>query len=108
MMPAFCQGVVSSCGKFLRAEDQARRGILFRKQPTLLGVVAITVHLAGIGARGFIRLEIEDDETAQPAMEEEQVNPIPSVANAQGPFTLPACAPSSFVLCFMTERRSQH
>jgi hypothetical protein len=41
------------------------------------------VHLAGVGVRELVELQIDDDEAAQAPVEEQQVDPVPRVADAQ-------------------------
>ena len=48
----------------------------------LTRVVQIQVHLAGIGVCEFAELQIHDDEAFEPAVEEDQINPIPFRSDA--------------------------
>jgi hypothetical protein len=41
------------------------------------------MHLSSIGMCELIQLQIHDDQTTQPAMEEEQIDTEPAIANAQ-------------------------
>jgi len=74
----FCDG-----GVFLRAEEEADRRVLIGIGPVLARVVQIHVHLPGVGVGEFAHLEVDDDEAAQAAVEEEQVHAIPLVADPQ-------------------------
>ena len=49
----------------------------------LARVVQIQVHLAGIGVREFTEFQIHDDEARRPAVEENQIDPIPFGSDAQ-------------------------
>ena len=69
----------------LGAEDEADRRVLVGVRPVLAGVVEVEVHLPGVGVRELAELEVDDDEAAQPAVEEEQVDAIPLVADAEPP-----------------------
>jgi len=45
------------------------------------------VHLAGVGVGELSALEIDDNEAAELAMEKEQIDPIPFVADSQSALT---------------------
>ena len=61
------------------ADGRAFIGVL----PVLAGVVEVEVHLAGVGVGEGAELEINDDEAAQAAVEEEEVHAIPDIADAE-------------------------
>jgi hypothetical protein len=46
-------------------------------------VIQIEVHLPGIRVGELSEFEINDDEASKSSMEEEQVNPVPLVSDAQ-------------------------
>ena len=46
-------------------------------------VVQIQVHLAGIGVRELAEFQVHDDEASKPAVEENQIDPIPFGSYAQ-------------------------
>jgi hypothetical protein len=80
------------CGNFFRRQTWLQRiktdGRVFTgTRPMLARVIQVHVHLAGIGVRELSALEIDDNEAAELAMEEEQINPIPFVANAEAALT---------------------
>ena len=52
-------------------------------RPVFAGVVEVEVHLAGVGVGEGAELEVEDDEAAQAAVEEDEVHAIPHAADAQ-------------------------
>jgi hypothetical protein len=45
------------------------------------------VHLAGVGVIELAHLEVDNDEAAQTAMEEQQVDPEPAITDAQAALT---------------------
>src|SRR3546814_6786799 len=49
----------------------------------LFRVVAIQVHLAYVGMGQRAELQVDDDQAAQLAMEEQQIDAIPSLVDAQ-------------------------
>src|SRR5271157_76357 len=49
------------------------------------GVVQIQIHLSGVGVGELSNLQINDDQTAKPAMKKQQVDAVPLVADAQPP-----------------------
>lgn len=51
----------------------------------LTRVVQVQVHLAGVGVGELAELQVDDDETAQLAVEEDEVDPVPLVAHAEPP-----------------------
>ncbi|HWR92319.1 MAG TPA: hypothetical protein VN300_07820 [Desulfobacterales bacterium] len=51
--------------------------------PVLSGIVEIEVHLAGVRVGEFPDLQVDDHQASQAAVEKEQVDSIPFVANAQ-------------------------
>lgn len=58
-------------------------GIFIVERPVLLGIVAVQVHLAHVGMGQGAELQVDDNEAAQPTMEEQQVHPIPGLVDAQ-------------------------
>lgn len=72
----------------LGAEDQADGRGLAGAHPMLGGVAEVKKHLAGVGVRELADLEVDDHQATQGAMEEEQIDAIPLIIDAQ-PF-LPA------------------
>jgi hypothetical protein len=48
----------------------------------LAGIVEVKMHLTGIGVREFSKFQVDHHQAAQLAMEEEQIDAIPLVANA--------------------------
>jgi hypothetical protein len=63
------------------AEDKTDRRILVREHPVLPRVIQVQVHLPGV--RELAKFQIDDDEAAQPSMEEDQVDAIPLVPDPQ-------------------------
>ena len=51
----------------------------------LTRVVQVEVHLASVGVREPVELQIDDDEASQSTMEEQEVDPVPSTADPQPP-----------------------
>ena len=49
----------------------------------LSGVIEVEVHLPGIGMSEFAELQVDHHQTPQLAMEEEQIDAIPFIADAQ-------------------------
>ena len=49
----------------------------------LAGAVQVQVHLAGVGVRGLVELQVDDDEAAQPPVEEQEVDSVPGIADPQ-------------------------
>ena len=47
------------------------------------GVVQVDVHLTGVGMREPPELQVEDDQTAQAAVEEQEIHPIPLVVDPE-------------------------
>ena len=65
------------------AKDDSYRGIFTGLRPVFTGVVQINSHLPGVGVGEAAELEIENDETAKSAVEEQQVDTEPLVVNSQ-------------------------
>ncbi len=72
---------------FVNAQDQAHRRVLVVKRPVLLRIVAVQVHLAYIGMGQGAELQVDDDEAAQAPVEEQQIDAIPSLVDAQPPLS---------------------
>lgn len=53
------------------------------QRPVLTGVVAVHVHLPDIGVAEFAQLQIDDDQAAQAAVEEQQIDTEPAFVDAQ-------------------------
>ena len=64
-------------------ENQAHRWILIGQHPMFPSIVQIQIHLPGICVRELADFQINDNQTTEPAMKEEQVNPIPFSADAE-------------------------
>src|SRR5437899_778669 len=77
------EGVAGDGLVLLRAEDQADGRVLARLHPVIAGIVEVEVHLAGIGVGELADLEVDDDQAPEPAVEEEEVDPVPLVTDAQ-------------------------
>src|SRR6266436_4985879 len=77
------QGVFRNGVVLFRAKDQANRRVFVRLRPIFASVVEIEVHLAGIGMGELADLQIDDDEAAQFAVKEKEIDAIPFPANAQ-------------------------
>jgi len=67
----------------LGTENQANGGIFSLSHPLLTGRIEIDAHLAGVGVGKLADLQIDDYQTPQTTVEEEEVNTIPLVADAQ-------------------------
>ena len=76
---------MGNCVIFAVAEDQAHRRILLRQRPVFAGVIAVEMHLAGIGVGELAGLKVDDDQAPQLAVIEEQVDPIPCIADPKTP-----------------------
>src|SRR3546814_20911468 len=63
----------------VRTQDQAHGRIFLGKRPMLFRVVAIQVHLAYVGMGQRAELQVDDDQKAQLAMEEQQIDAITSL-----------------------------
>jgi hypothetical protein len=81
------ESVASNGAVLLGAQDEAHGWVLAREHPVLAGVVQVEVHLASVRVGEPIQLEVDDEEASQATMEEQQVDSIPSVPDAQ--LTLP-------------------
>ena len=70
---------------FLRTQDQSDRRILAVVRPVFPSVVQIQVHLTGVSVGELAKLQIDDHQTTQAPVEEQQINAIPLVTDAQPP-----------------------
>ena len=70
---------------FVGAQDQTHRRILVRVGPMLFGIVAVHMHLPHIGMGQVAQLQVDDDQAAQLAMEQQQIDPIPGLVDTQAP-----------------------
>ena len=77
------QRVMGNGFVFLRAENETDRRIFVGACPMFARVVQIHVHLAGVGVGEPAALEIDDDEAPELAMKEQQIDPIPFVADTE-------------------------
>ena len=77
------QGVMDEGVVLLGAEDQADGRVLVGLGPVLLGVTQVDVHLAGVGVGELAGLDVNDDQATESAVVEEQVDPVPVVADAE-------------------------
>ena len=68
---------------FVSAEDQSHGRVFIFQGPVLPGVVEVEVHLARIGVGELAQLEVDDHLGTQAAVEEEQIHPVPGIADAQ-------------------------
>ena len=68
-----------------RAQDQTHRWIFAGVRPVFTRVVKVEIHLCRIGMAELSELEVDDDQAAQPAVKEHQIDTIPLVANAKPP-----------------------
>lgn len=68
---------------FVGAQDQAHWRVLIWVGPMLLGIVAVHMHLPHIGMGQATQLQVDDDQAAQLAMEEQQIDPIPGLVDTQ-------------------------
>ena len=68
---------------FLAAKNETDRRIFVGACPMFARVVQIHVHLAGISVGELAALEIDDDKATEFAMKEEQIDPIPFVADTE-------------------------
>ena len=66
-----------------RTKNQTDRRIFAFLHPVLAGVIEIEVHLSGIRISEAIRLEVDDDQTAQTPVEEKKIDPKPSIVEAK-------------------------
>ena len=60
------------------------RRTLTRLCPVFACVIQIDVHLAHVGGYELSDLEVDHDEAAQPAMEEQEIDPIPRIPRFAG------------------------
>ena len=77
------RGVTHERFAFAGAQDDAHGRIFAGLHPVFAGVIQIQVHLPDIGMAEPAQLQIENNQAAQAAMEEEQVHAIPFVVNTQ-------------------------
>lgn len=49
----------------------------------LLGIIAVHMNLPHIGMSQAAQLQVDDDQTAQLAMEEQQIHPVPGLVDTQ-------------------------
>lgn len=66
-----------------RAEDESDRRVFASARPVFAGVVQVKVHLAGVGVSERLDFEVNHQQAAQPAVEEEEVHAIPLATDAQ-------------------------
>ena len=50
------------------AKDQADGWIFIGVRPMLFGVIAVKVHLTGVGMGEFARLQVDNDQATKPAV----------------------------------------
>jgi hypothetical protein len=62
-----------------RAEDESNRRIFSRLHPMFAGIIEIEVHLPGIGVAELAYLEVDDDQTPQATVKEEEIDTEPGV-----------------------------
>src|ERR1044072_2557771 len=74
---------MSDCGILFCGKNQANRGILILVSPMLASIVEIHVHLTGIRISEFIHFQIDDHQTTQPAMKEDQIYTEPLIADSE-------------------------
>ena len=67
------------------AQDQADRLVLARHGHLFAGVVEVQVHLPRVGVAELAELQVEDDQAAEPAVEQDEVHAVPLVADAYAP-----------------------
>ena len=67
---------------FFPAQDQADRFVLARHRQVFLGVVQVQVHLAGVRVGELTTLELDYYQATQHAVEQEKVDPVPLVVDA--------------------------
>ena len=72
----------------LGAEDQSDGRVLALSDPVLPRIVQVEVHLPGVGVGEAAYLQVDDHQTSQAPVKEQQVHPVPLTADAQPP--LPA------------------
>src|SRR5581483_9940669 len=77
------EGVFGNSGIFFGTEDQSDRRVFIQICPVLPGVVQVQVHLAGVRMGELSDFQVDDDEAPQAPVEEEQVDAVPFIANAQ-------------------------
>lgn len=65
------------------AEDDADRRVFAFVGPVLASVVAVEEHLAGVGVGVGAELEVDDDEAAQAAVKEDEIDAIPDAADSE-------------------------
>lgn len=66
-----------------RTEDDADGRVFAFVGPVFAGVAEVEVHLPGVRVIQRAELEVDDDETAQAAMEEDEIHAIPSATHTQ-------------------------
>ena len=66
-----------------RAKYEADGWVLALEHPVLARVVEVEVHLTSVRMRKAIQLQVDDDQTAQLAMEGQQIHPVPSLVDMQ-------------------------
>ena len=68
---------------FFGAENHADRRIFARNGPVFCGIVQVEVHLTSVCMGEFADLQVNDDEAAQSAVEKQQIDAIPFIADAK-------------------------
>ena len=85
LVPEIAERVVGHSIVLFRAEDQADRRVLIGEGPVLASIGEVKIHLSGIGVAEAPDFEVDDDQTAKPAVKEEQVNALPFVSDPEPP-----------------------
>ena len=77
------EGVMDDGLILLGAEDDADGRVLVGVRPVLLGIGEIEMHLARVGVGELAEFPVNDDQASEPSVVEQQVDPIPLVADAE-------------------------
>ena len=64
------------------AQDQSDRFAFAGLHHVFSRIVQVEVHLTGVGMGEFSDLEVNDDKTFEPAVEEQQVDAVPLITDA--------------------------
>jgi hypothetical protein len=90
-IPKAPKGIAGDRAVLFGTENEADRRILIRQGPMFASIVQVEIHLSGIGVRELADLQIDNNETAQTPIEEQQVDAVPFRAYAEPPLARNEC-----------------
>ena len=81
----------------LAAQDQADRVALPSLRQVLFRVIQVQVHLPGVGVGERSDFQVDDDEAPEPPVKEQEIDPIPRLADSEATLTTNECeVPTKF------------